>query len=160
MQQATGEHTERVTPSQPTEGRDNPTLGDILGQPTRCKATPPVQNNEHEDRLLLQTIKDNYDKDPLTQTVLTSPDNHRQHFRAVNGILWTKNFRRAEVICVPRENSLITQLLTKAHEIVGHYGDQRTCEYVRRWYWWPQMTKSAANFCKTCKHVNAQRAAR
>jgi hypothetical protein len=83
--------------------------------------------------------------------MLANPNNHKQHFRMVNGLLWTKNFHNTEVICVPRENNLIMQLLTKAHKIVGHYGDQRTCEYVQRWYWWLQMAKLAATFCKTCE---------
>jgi hypothetical protein len=82
--------------------------------------------------------------------MLANPENHKQYFRITNGVIWTKNFCDTEVICVPRENLLITKLLTKAHEM-GHYGDQRTCEYICHWYWWPQMAKSTANFCRTCK---------
>jgi hypothetical protein len=105
MQQAVEERTEGAVHPQSTEGRDNPTLGDILGQPTRRKVASPAQNGVHEDCLMLQMIRDNYNKDPLTQTVLTNPDNHRQHFHVVDGMPWTKNFCRAEVICIPRENS-------------------------------------------------------
>ena len=100
---------------------------------------------------LLSMIKTNYEKDPLTRSMLANPNDHQKYFHISNELIWTKNFRGVEVICVPRENSLITQLLTKAHEIVGHYRDQRTCEYIRRHYWWPQMAKSTTNFCRTCE---------
>lgn len=111
----------------------------------------PYTEGSQEDKALRRMIKGNYDKDPLTRSVLTNPNNHKTFFRLTDGLLWTKNFRDQEVICVPREKSLITQLLARAHKIVGHYGDQRTCEYLRRWYWWPQMLKSTIHFCKTCE---------
>jgi hypothetical protein len=102
------------------------------------------------DRRLMQTIKDGYEKDRLTRTVLANPENHKKHFRVSDRLIWTKNFRGKDVVCVPRENSLTTQLLTMAHKIVGHYGDQCTCEYLQQWYWWPQMTNSTDHFCRTC----------
>jgi hypothetical protein len=151
MQQAIEECPDASGRSQRNTGKDNITLGDILGLPLARTTLTLNQGNEVEDPLLLQSIKSNYEWDPLTRAVLANPDNHKQYFRITDGVIWTKNFCDAEVICEPRENSLITQILTKAHEIVGHYGDQHTCEYTCRWYWWPQMAKSATNFCKTCK---------
>jgi hypothetical protein len=138
MQQATAETQDMPQP--PAEEED-PTKGDILGHsPT---GQPPMLDNENpeEDQQLLQTIKDNYEKDLLTRTMLANPENHKKYFRVSKGLIWTKNFHGTEVICIPRENSLITQLLTKAHEVVGHYGDQRTCEYTRRLYWWQMQSR-------------------
>jgi hypothetical protein len=151
LQQSAKEHTDALDkPHQGTE-KDSVMLGDILGAlPARAMPTTN-RGSEEEDRHLLQSIKDNYEWDPLTRTVLANPDNHKQYLRITDGVIWTKNFHDTEVICVPRENSLITQLLTKAHEIMGHYGDQHTCEYVRCWYWWPQMAKSTTSFCKMCE---------
>jgi len=151
MQLATRDQSEEQDNPQRVAGGDDTTLGDILGLPVSRRTRALNTKDPEEDRRLMQTIKDNYSQDPLTRTVLTNPDNHKKHFRVTAGLIWTKNFQGKEVICVPRENSLITQILITAHEVVGHYGDQRTCEYARRWYWWPQMAKSTTRFCKTCE---------
>ena len=135
----------------PRGQKDNIILGDTLEIPAGGKMKAINEDNPEEDRRLLRTIKEGYNSDTLTRSVLANPENHKRHFRLAEGLLWTRNFQDKEVICVPRYKDLITRILTKAHEIVGHYGDQRTCEYVRRWYWWPQMTKMTANFCKTCE---------
>ena len=41
-------------------------------------------------------------------------------------------------------------ILDQAHQIVGHFGTQKTLNYVRQWYWWPQMAKEVHQFCLTC----------
>jgi len=92
---------------------------------------------------------DGYSRDPLTRTVLVNPDNHKRYFRVSGGLVWTKNFR--DRTSYAYQGITPSRILSKAHEIVGHYGDQRTWEYVRRWYWWPQMSKLTADFCRTCE---------
>ena len=130
---------------------DEPRLADSLGIPSSGKVHALNHDDPAEEQQLNKLIKDGYGQDPLTRSVLVNPDHHKRYFRMSDGLIWTKNFRGQEVVCVPRESSLTTRILTKAHEIVGHYGDQRTCEYVRRWYWWPQMSKLTSEFCKTCE---------
>jgi hypothetical protein len=151
MRLATRDQPEALDAPSRTTRTDDPTLGDILGLPPTGRDLALDASQRMEDNRLIQTIKDNYHRDPLARTVLTNPTHHGKHFRVTDGLIWTKNFRGKEVICVPRENSLITQILTAAHEVVGHYGEQRTCEYVRRWYWWPQMAKSTTSFCRSCE---------
>jgi len=51
-------------------------------------------------------------------------------FNMKDNTLWTKNIHSNEVICIPRERKIITQILDKAHSILGHFGDERTCEYI------------------------------
>ena len=46
---------------------------------------------------------------------------------------------------------MLMQIIEQAHSIVGHYGDQRTAEYVQRWYWWPLIYQGVHEFCKTCE---------
>jgi hypothetical protein len=151
MRQSAEEPKDEMPGLLTVENGKEPTLGDILGVPSDGKICALNEDDPEEEKRLIKAIKDHYDKDPLTRTVLTNPNHHLTYFRVNNGLIWTKNFRDREVICVPREKSLVTQILVKAHEIVGHYGEQRTCEYIRRWYWWPQMLKSTVGFCKTCE---------
>ena len=72
-------------------------------------------------------------------------------FTEDGGILWKKNIWGKNVICVPRDREIITEILTDAHKILDHFGDQRTCEYIQRWYWWPTIVKDTLMFCKTCR---------
>jgi hypothetical protein len=134
-----------------TGGLDEMTLGDILGLPSSGRVRALYSDEPEEDKRMIQSIKDNYARDPLTRMVLANPGDHKKFFSTADGLIRTKNYQGQDVVCVPRENNLITRLLSKAHEVVGHYGDQKTSEYIRRWYWWPQMSKSTHRFCKTCE---------
>ena len=36
-------------------------------------------------------------------------------------------------------------VIEQAHTILGYYGAQKTADYIRRWYWWPNLvTKSTS----------------
>ena len=110
-----------------------------------------VKNDDPwDDCWLLKKVHDGCKEDPLIWIILAKPEEHSKYFRVKDGLAWTKNFRQQEVLCIPRQKELITALLTRAHEIMGHYGAQRTLEYLQRWYWWPQMAKTVHRFCQSC----------
>ncbi|KNZ71609.1 Pro-Pol polyprotein [Termitomyces sp. J132] len=46
---------------------------------------------------------------------------------------------------------MVTKLLDQAHCVVGHFGTQRTTEYLCCWYWWPTVVADAHAFCTTCQ---------
>jgi len=142
---------EQATDDQPVANQSEPILEDIIGLSPNKESIPLLGNDPDTDKQMMRTIQGSYPKDPLTKMVLANPENHRQSFKVKDGLIWTKNIKGEYTICVPREKSIIIKILTQAHEIVGHYGDQRTCEYARRWYWWPQMSKMTSEFCRTCE---------
>src|SRR5580765_150780 len=96
-------------------------LGDILGLPPKGKTWRMKNNNPWDDRQLLKRVHDGYAEDPLIQVVLTKPEKHSKYFRVKDELVWIKNFCQQEVLCIPRQKELVTMLLTKAHEIMGHY---------------------------------------
>ncbi len=49
------------------------------------------------------------------------------------------------------DKTTIVAILEQVHTTVGHFGAQRTSEYVQRWYWWPQLYWDMKEFCKTCQ---------
>ena len=60
------------------------------------------------------------------------------------------------MLCVPRNCDFILELLSQAHETVGHFGSQCTDKYIRQWYWWPYQAKDMREFCDmcdTCQHT-------
>jgi hypothetical protein len=36
------------------------------------------------------------------------------------------------------------------HETIGHFGQFKTSKYIRRFYWWPTMTRDIESFCNSC----------
>ena len=137
--------------TQGTRTRNHPTtLGDALG--TGSTGKPPGHPTTLEtDDHFIQSIKDGYPNDPMFKLVIDHPEQHVKSFAIRNGIIRTINTKGSQVVCIPRNRELITQILAQAHEVVGHFGGQRTCEYVRRWYWWPRMVTNADLYCKTCE---------
>ncbi|KAJ3973400.1 hypothetical protein EV361DRAFT_796272, partial [Lentinula raphanica] len=99
--------------------------------------------------LELQPIEDSfkkdirrlYSEDPLFMKVLLNPQDHSA-FQVEEGMIYTKNRNGETVMCIPKgcssENgkSLRGIVIEQAHEILGHFGGQRTSDYVRCWYWW------------------------
>jgi Integrase zinc binding domain len=58
-------------------------------------------------------------------------------------------------LCIPKGKtlggkSLRGLILEQAHKVIGHFGEQRTSDYVRRWYWWPRINGDTEKFCKSC----------
>jgi len=151
LELAAEQNKEQSTTQSVAVVNEEPMLEDIIGLPPNKETVSLLGGIPEKDAAMIRTIKESYSKDPLTSMVLSNPENHRQSFRIKDGLIWTKNNKDEYTICVPRNKEIISDILSKAHEIVGHYGDQRTCEYVRRWYWWPQMSKTTATFCKTCE---------
>ncbi len=91
------------------------------------------RENSNENARLLQDIKKGYANDKLF--ILIKEDVAKYlSFNMKDDTLWTRNTHDNKVICIPRDHKIITQILDKAHSILGHFRDERTCEYVRRWY--------------------------
>jgi hypothetical protein len=81
-------------------------------------------------------IKDCCLRDKLFELILEKPEDYNA-FSVREEIIWMVNPHRDEVVCVPCNRELITQLIDQVHTALGHYGDQRMAEYLHRWYWWP-----------------------
>ena len=45
---------------------------------------------------------------------------------------------------------LIEIIIDHAHNIIGHFGQFKTSQYIRRYFWWPSMSHDIESYCKTC----------
>ncbi|KAF9005889.1 hypothetical protein BDZ89DRAFT_914428, partial [Hymenopellis radicata] len=81
-----------------------------------------------------------YPEDPLFKKILENPKHHPRFSVTEDGLIWTTNMNDEKVLCVPRspkeKRSLRGSILEQGHLSVGHFGPQRTADYIRRWYWW------------------------
>jgi len=125
--------TRAVTPEDHSES--NMTLADMIyDHPNNAKPGRLV------DSAFKQHVRSGYKDDKLLALVIEKPEDYPT-FTVKNNLIWRKNIRRDEVLCLPRDRELLLEILTQAHETVGHFGSQRTDEYIRRWYWWPYEAK-------------------
>ena len=107
-----------------------------------------------DDKDILPLIKRGYEGDKTFSKILEHPGAHPR-FGVQDGLIWTKNQLRRDVICVPYNamkdgRRLIEVIIDHAHTIMGHFGQYKTSQYVRRTYWWPSMMTDVETFCKSC----------
>ncbi len=94
-----------------------------------------------------------YEEDRFLSHVFKSPECYNK-FELSKGILWTINHQGERMICIPqglvKGKSMQGSLVDACHRTLGHLGARKTLEYVRRWFWWPQVSKDVEDFCKSC----------
>lgn len=113
---------------------------------------PSLQSHMEKSNEFLDQVRDAYKKDPLFVKVLGNPS-HYTTFDVEDGLIYqVKEDRRA--LCIPRvvvnKRRLTEVVLDNAHTLLGHFGPQKTSDYIRRWYWWPTLGIDTEKFCKTC----------
>ncbi|KAJ3911455.1 hypothetical protein F5877DRAFT_55313, partial [Lentinula edodes] len=84
-------------------------------------------------------IKEYYKHDVIFSKVLKRPEDHPR-FTVEDKLIWTTNQVGTKVLCIPEspkgKKSLRGAIIEQGHTTVGHFGPQRTADYIRRWYWW------------------------
>jgi hypothetical protein len=111
--------------SPPLNHDEDVTLADALFHRTSEAAPVAV-----EDKEFLRMVQGGYEQDALFAIVLKKPREHKG-FTIRDNLIWRKNIRDDEVLCIPRHPKVITTVLDQAHATLGHFGDQRTAEYLR-----------------------------
>src|SRR5207302_4952832 len=105
------------------------------------------------DRSILEDIRKGYAKDPLCSKVLENIGHH-ERFEIIDGLLYTHNRVNDSVLCIPsiiqKKRRLTEIIIAQAHEVLGHFGPQKTADYIRRYYWWPRIGQDVEQYCKTC----------
>ena len=83
---------------------------------------------------ITRVIKMNYGKDSTFSKVLQNPEAHPR-FGVRDGLVWTKNQLRRDVICISHHGFLRGRILVKiiidqAHKIIGHFSQFKTSNYI------------------------------
>ena len=95
-----------------------------------------------------------YQQDKIYSKILENPKAHAK-FGVKEGLIFTKNNLSRDVICISpkaiyKEKQLIEIIINHAHNIIGHFGQFKTSQYIRRYFWWPAMSYDIESYCKTC----------
>ena len=99
-------------------------------------------------------VKNAYRKDTICAKIIAQPDAYPR-FGIWEGLIWTKNQLKCDVICIPQDifqrgRRLIEIIIDHVHQTIGHYGQWKTLNYIRWSYWWPQMATDIEAFCRLC----------
>src|SRR5215510_2263293 len=107
----------------------------------------------HSDSFLT-ALREYYPKDKLFSKILGFPEAHPS-FRKHDRLVWTHNTNKEWVVGLPKgwvdQSSIHGLVIDQAHTALGHFGAQRTSDYIRCWYWWPRMQHDIQSFCDTCE---------
>ncbi|KAG6893641.1 hypothetical protein C0992_009236, partial [Termitomyces sp. T32_za158] len=125
---------------EPSSNDDDPTVKQALGIADSSPRTADL-----EDAQLRARIWGGYLQDKFYVEILDKPLEH-PCFVIEQKLIYMMSPAGVKVVCVPWDRSLITTILDQAHHIVGHFGYQKTLEYMRQAYWWPQMAKETNQF--------------
>jgi transposase InsO family protein len=99
-------------------------------------------------------IRSKYPDNPYFAKVISKPADF-DSFSVEDGLVYHTDRLDHKLLCIPRETFLRGRRMTEliidhAHSILGHFGPFRTSSYIRRYYWWPTLTKDVLEFCQTC----------
>ena len=133
-------HLRQMTP--PT-----PTVKESLGH------LPDLHPQVEGDLSILESIKSGYQNDLLFSKVLNNVGHHK-NFEVLCDLLYTHNRTDASVLCIPsivHDKRWITEvMISQAHTVLGHFGPQKTADYVQHHYWWPCIGQDVKQYCKMC----------
>jgi len=117
------------------------TFGSIVKPDSFCCAL-----NENVKNLIDAQNKDKYCRDVLSKIRNHSKEVKSSLFNLVDGVL---HFQKR--IIVP--SSIKARILKSFHDgpTSGHQGVDRTLEKLKRYYWWPNMSKDVHNYVLSCK---------
>ena len=76
--------------------------------------------------------------------ILENPKAHAK-FGVKEGLIFMKNNLSRDVICISpkaihKGKRLIEIIIDHAHNIIGHCGQFKRSQYIRRYFWWPSMS--------------------
>jgi Integrase zinc binding domain len=103
---------------------------------------------------LPKILCDVYHKDAMFSKIMVHPHAHKK-FSIWDGLIWTKNQLRRDVVCVPRNvfhggRRMAEIIIDHVHQTVGSYRQLKTSNYIQRTYWWPSMATDIELFCTSC----------
>ena len=113
---------------------------------------------------LRRVLWDVFHKDTICSKILAHLESHPR-FGIQEGLIWTKNQLKQDIIYIPKEvfqrgRWLVKIIINHAHQVIGHYSQFKTSDYIRQSYWWPTMAADIEAFCASCAKFQMNKVAR
>ena len=82
----------------------------------------------------MKSIKRGYKNDKLFAKIIAKPKEYST-FKLKKCLLYSKNSSGDKILCIPRtlhgQRRLTEIIIDQAYTILGHFGTQKTSEYIR-----------------------------
>ncbi|GJE98499.1 polyprotein [Phanerochaete sordida] len=141
-----------ATPGPTQEPAPSPAEPEPMALVPTDAITPLPQRLAVEEQFF-EAVRAGYAADPTFNKIIKNPA-HFANYEVRGTDLITKNRAGDDVLCIPRAKlgkKTLTQIVIEhAHTVLGHFGYQKTDQYIRRWYWWPTLGKDTRRFCDSC----------
>jgi hypothetical protein len=108
----------------PGQPNTNMMLGDLLFQ-----QSPNHKPTNLHDNLFLQAVQQGYTNNKLVSLIKEKPQDYKG-FSVNKGLIYTSNPCGDQVVCVPHNCELITQLINQVHNMLGCFSNQCTTKYL------------------------------
>ena len=98
-------------------------------------------------------IENRYNEDKFFAPILTNPDEFT-NLIVRDGLVFfvLEGMERVAVPDVQVNNQKVREILiSQAHLILAHLGDEKTVTYLRDQVWWKTMVDNVSAYCKTCQ---------
>lgn len=143
-----------VTTQASARGSDNPTIYEAISR------GPELHKIVEKAKGFIDEIRKGYSKDKLFSKIMNEASRYPT-FTARDGLLYNRNRGNEETLCIPRvvtsDRSVTGTIIEQAHTMLGHFGAQKTADYIRRSYWWPNLSKEVEKYCNTCGTCQANK---
>ena len=67
--------------------------------------------------------------------------------------LMTMAYMQNQIKCgesIHKGKRLIEVIIDHPHNIIGYFGQFKTAQYIRRYFWWQSMSHNIESYCKSC----------
>lgn len=95
---------------------------------------PELRKFVEKPNNFINKVKKKYKHNPLLSKIMNEPE-HYKTFRFHDSLIYSTNCGNDEVLCIPRhitrEYSLTGIIIEQAHTVLGHFGPQKTGNYIR-----------------------------
>jgi hypothetical protein len=133
-------------------GKENNVADSLSRRPDHMLA-PIHQSSIEIDSELRDTIKAEYDNDPVTKEIISKK---HPSYKCIDGLIYATDGK----LYIPFNESIRAQIIRQHHDtpVNGHLGEHKTYERISRYYFWPSMRKSIQQYIKQCESCQANKA--
>ena len=115
--------------------------------------SPGLNVKDDNVQVVLRNIPKLYENDKFFSNIWKHPDRYDK-FKVHKELLWIVNRAGYKVVCTPKGlikgKSTQGLIIDACHQTLGHLGLSKMLEYVRRWFWWPNIKEDVEDFCSSC----------
>lgn len=141
------EQADELDPPEEPDGGSELTLADIVKETDALR--PSIEGDE-----FLAAIKIGYTKIESWKDLLKNPSRYEK-FKVIDSLITRITDQGIPLLVIPkatyRGESVKGIIIDHLHNTLGHLGYQKTLDYIRRYYWWSEMSKDIEKYILTCE---------